>query len=39
MLGIIGAMDIEINAIKSKIEAPAKSTLAGAEFKIGRAHV
>lgn len=35
MLGIIGAMDIEINTIKSKIEAPAKSTLAGAEFTCG----
>lgn len=35
MLGIIGAMDIEINSIKSKIEAPAKSTLAGVEFTCG----
>lgn len=35
MLGIIGAMDIEINAIKSRIESPAKSTLAGAEFTCG----
>lgn len=35
MLGIIGAMDIEINAIKSKIESPAKSTLAGVEFTCG----
>lgn len=35
MLGIIGAMDIEINSIKSKIETPAKSTLAGVEFTCG----
>lgn len=35
MLGIIGAMDIEINNIKSKIENPVKTTLAGADFTCG----
>ncbi len=35
MLGIIGAMDIEINNIKAKIECPVKTVIAGAEFTCG----
>ncbi len=35
MLGIIGAMDIEINSIKKKITSPAVTKIAGCEFVCG----
>ena len=35
MLGIIGAMDTEISAVKSKIKAKTSTTIAGAEFVCG----
>lgn len=35
MIGIIGAMDIEINAVKSKIENPVTTKHAGVEFVCG----
>ena len=35
MLGIIGAMDVEINAVKAKIENPETKIIAGAEFVSG----
>lgn len=35
MLGIIGAMDVEVNSIKSRIENPQKKTAAGIEFIYG----
>lgn len=35
MLGIIGAMDVEVDEIKKKIVSPVKATFAGAEFVCG----
>lgn len=35
MLGIIGAMDVEVNALKEKIKNPAATVLAGIEFVCG----
>ena len=36
MLGIIGAMDVEVDAIKALIQSPAVKTAAGLEFVSGR---
>ena len=36
MLGIIGAMDVEVAAIKKKIADPVVTKIAGAEFVCGR---
>jgi len=38
MLGIIGAMDVEINSIKAKMESAVKTAYAGAEFTCGYIH-
>jgi len=35
MLGIIGAMDVEINSIKGRIENPVSTEIAGTEFVCG----
>ncbi|MGN0521353.1 MAG: 5'-methylthioadenosine/adenosylhomocysteine nucleosidase, partial [Eubacterium sp.] len=35
MLGIIGAMDVEINSVKDKIKNKTSSTIAGVEFVCG----
>lgn len=35
MLGIIGAMDVEVNAIKSRVKNKTVSTIAGVEFVCG----
>lgn len=35
MLGIIGAMDVEVNSVKEKIENPRKKAAAGTEFVYG----
>ena len=35
MLGIIGAMDVEVNAIKEKITQKTVSNIAGVEFVCG----
>ena len=32
MIGIIGAMDVEVNNIKNKIQNPVKATFGGAEY-------
>lgn len=35
MIGIIGAMDVEVNNIKNKIQNPIKATFGGAEYVCG----